>query len=355
MSEIPPQPLPPRRPTTGERTRTVCLVLIAICTVGATLYFLRGILTPLLIALFLFFLIRPAAELLARWRLPAWFTYTVLLLVLGVAVYATSRVVERNAEAFQQRLPYYRTRLQNLADEVSRLIARVDPEGHIELDQLGRLFDFTYQEMAHLAFGTALEFIETAVMVLFYLVFLFLEAQLIPRRVREAYSPEQAEKILRISNNIRDGINNYLSVKTSVSLGLGLTTGILGALFGLDFWPLWAVLMFLSNYVTYFGSVVALVPPIALAYLQFSGLVPATAFAALLVLSRFAWIDYVEIRFSGRHLNISPLLLLVSIMLLGWMWGVVGMILAVPLVTVIKIILLNFETTRHWGRMISEK
>jgi AI-2 transport protein TqsA len=357
MSDIPPQPLPTRRPTTGERTRTVCLVLIAICAVGATLYFLRGILTPLLISLFLFFLIRPTAELLARWRLPAWFTYTVLLLVLGVAVYATSRVVERNAEAFQQRLPDYRTKFQNLADEVGRRIGRVDSEGHIDLDELtlGRLFDLSNQEMAHFAFGTALEFIETAVMVLFYLIFLFLEVQFFPRRVREAYPPEQAEKILRIGNNIRDGINNYLSVKTSVSFGLGVTTGILGALFGLDFWPLWAVLMFLSNYVTYFGSVVALVPPIALAYLQFSGLVPATAFAVLLVLSRFAWIDYVEIRFSGKHLNISPLLLLVSIMLLGWMWGVVGMILAVPLVTVIKIILLNFETTRHWGRMISEK
>jgi AI-2 transport protein TqsA len=213
----------------------------------------------------------------------------------------------------------------------------------------------TWREVAHYAFGPALGFIEKMVMVLFYLVFLFLEVQQLPNRVRATYPPENADKILRIGHNIRDGINSYLSVKTSVSLGLGLTTGILGALFGLDFWPLWAVLMFLSNYVTYFGSVVALVPPIALAYLQFSGLVPATAFAALLVLSRFAWIDYVEIRFSGKHLNISPLLLLVSIMLLGWMWGVVGMILAVPLVTVIKIILLNFENTRHWGKMISEK
>jgi predicted PurR-regulated permease PerM len=107
--------------------------------------------------------------------------------------------------------------------------------------------------------------------------------------------------------------------------------------------------------VTYIGSMVALVPPIGLAYLQFDSWIPATVFAGLLVLNRFLWIDFVEIRFSGKQLNISPLLLLVSIMLFGWMWGVVGMVLAVPLVTVTKIILLNFETTRHWGRLISEK
>jgi predicted PurR-regulated permease PerM len=260
-------------------------------------------------------------------------------------------VVEVNVAAFQERLPEYRARLLKLGETASRLLGLSETDGPAEL---GQLFDTTRQEFARHVVGTVLEFTEVSILVLFYLLFLFLEAQELPKRVRAAYAPERADKILRVGSNVRDGINRYLAVKTAVSLGLGATTGLLGYLFGLDFWPLWAVLMFLSNYVTYVGSIVALVPPIGLAFLEF-GLIPAAVFAGLLVLSRFLWIDYVEIRLSGKQLNISPLLLLLSIAVFGWLWGVVGMVLAVPLVTVTKIILLNFETTHHWGVLISEK
>ena len=74
--------------------------------------------------------------------------------------------------------------------------------------------------------------------------------------------------------------------------------------------------MFLANYVTYVGSVVACVPPIAVAYLQFISPVAATVLAALIVVNRLFWIDYVEIVFTGKHLNVSPLLLLFAIVAL---------------------------------------
>jgi AI-2 transport protein TqsA len=342
----------PAQPSTSERIRTVCLVLIAVCVVGAALYFLRDILTPLLISLFLFFLIKPMADAFGRWRWPVWLSYALLCVLLVVVVYVAGRVVQANVESFQQRLPEYRQHLVELGRDVARFTGQAN--ANAEEKTVGELFDLTWKEVVQRAFGTVLGFVETLVLVVFYLFFLFLEAQHLPRRVQSAYSPELAEKILRIGSTIRDGINGYLVVKTSVSLGLGITTGLLGYLFGLDFWPLWGVLMFVANYVTYVGSIVALAPPIVLAYLQFSDPVSATIFAVLLVAARFLWIDYVEIRSSGKHLNISPLLLLMSLAVFGWLWGVVGMVLAVPLVTITKIILLNFENTRHWGRMISE-
>jgi predicted PurR-regulated permease PerM len=342
-----------QQPSSAERIRTVCLVLIAVCTVGAALYFLRDILTPLLISLFLFFLIKPLADAFGRWRWPVWLSYTLFCILLVVVVYITGRVVQANVESFQHRLPEYRQHLIAIGRDIGRLTGQANVDA--EEKSIGELFDFTWKEVIQRAFGTVVGFVETLVMVVFYLLFLFLEAQHLPLRVQAAYSPESADKFLRIGSSIQDGINGYLVVKTAVSLGLGITTGLLGYLFGLDFWPLWGVLMFVANYVTYVGSIVALVPPIMLAYLQFESPVAATVFAVLLVAIRFFWIDYVEIRSSGKHLNISPLLLLVSLAVFGWLWGVVGMVLAVPLVTITKIILLNFENTRHWGTLISEK
>jgi predicted PurR-regulated permease PerM len=192
-------------------------------------------------------------------------------------------------------------------------------------------------------------------MVLFYLFFLFLEVKKLPGRLRQALPPASAEWALRVGRDVDAGVRRYLAVKTGVSLGLGAVTGLLGWAFGLDFWFLWAALMFLANYVTYIGSAVACVPPVALAYLQLSSPLAATALAALIVLNRVFWIDYVEVVLSGKRLNVSPLLLLFSIMALGLLWGVTGMVLAVPLVMAIKIVLLNIEGGRPLGVLMSEE
>jgi predicted PurR-regulated permease PerM len=348
-----PEPQPWAR-LAGERTRTVCLLVIAVCVVGAALALLKPILTPLLIALFLFFLSRPVAEEVVRWRVPRWVAYPLLsaLALLLILLFAT--VIYGNAGAFEARLPQYRQSVEAAVAAFARLTGHADAEKPFDLRSLGELFDVSWRQFFQYVFGTALGFVETWVLVLFYLLFLFVEAEKMPRRVRRAYPPESAEKILHIARNIDKGIKRYLVLKTGVSVGLGATTGLLAYLFGLDFWPLWAVLMFLANYITYVGSIVALVPTIGLAYLQFSSPVAATALAALLVVNRVFWIDYVEIRFSGRHLDISPLLLLLALALFGALWGVVGMVLAVPLVTATKIILFNFEWSRHFAILVSE-
>ena len=135
---------------------------------------------------------------------------------------------------------------------------------------------------------------------------------------------------------------------------MAVVTGLIGWAFGLDFWFLWAVLMFLANYVTYVGSVVACVPPIAIAYLQFTSPAAATVLAALIIVNRIFWIDYVEIFYTGKSLNLSPLLLLFAIVAFGWLWGVVGMILSVPLVTAVRITLLSFEGSKTYGVLMSE-
>ncbi len=154
-------------------------------------------------------------------------------------------------------------------------------------------------------------------MVVFYLLFIFLEVQKLPKRVLKALAPASADRALAIGRTIDVEIRRYLAVKTAVSFGMAAVAGLIGWAFGLDFWFLLAVLMFLANYATYVGSVVACVPPIAVAYLQFASPDAATVLAALIIANRLFWIDYVEIVFTGKHLNVSPLLLLFAIVALG--------------------------------------
>jgi predicted PurR-regulated permease PerM len=340
----------------AERLRTACLVLIAACAVGAALWAMKPVLAPLLIALFLFFLLRPAADAVARWRVSAWVSYPILAAAFLTVLIALGLLVESNVAVFEARLPFYRARLVSLLHEAVRLTGGAAAEkgfGDGALS-LGNLFDLSSRELLHFAFGTTVSAVEMALMVVFYLFFIFLEVQKLPGRLLKALAPASADRALAIGRTIDVEIRRYLAVKTAVSFGMAAVAGLIGWAFGLDFWFLWAVLTFLANYVTYVGSVVACVPPIVVAYLQFTGPVAATFLAALIVANRLFWIDYIEIVFTGKRLNVSPLLLLFAIVALGALWGVVGMILSVPLVTAVRITLLSFEESKAYGVLMSE-
>jgi predicted PurR-regulated permease PerM len=92
-----------------------------------------------------------------------------------------------------------------------------------------------------------------------------------------------------------------------------------------------------------------------LGYLDLTSPVAATVLALLVVLTRVVWIDYIEIRMAGQHLNIDSILLFLWLAYWGWMWGVVGLLLAFPMVTSLKIILENVEATKGWATLMSEE
>jgi len=347
---------PPDPKALGGQVRTVCLVLIALCVVGATLYFLRPILTPLFIALFFFFLLKPVTSAVARWRIPYWIAYPVLTVLLVLALLVIGDVVQSSAHSFHKRWPEYQKRLVSVVDDYARLTGHADEDGRFDWEKqsLQELLNFSSGDLIKQAATHTLDFTEVAVLAVFYLLFIFMEANKLPQRIDRALKPGAAERTRQVMKNIDDGIKGYLVVKTGISLGLGITTGLLCYFFGVDFWPLWALVMFLGNYITYVGSIVALVPPIVLAFLQLSP-ITATVFAGVFTGVRFLWIDYLEMRFSGKQLNISPLILLLSLAIFGLLWGVVGMVLAVPIVTATKIILFNFQSTRHLAILGSEE
>lgn len=351
---------------------TTSLVVIAICIGGTALAQARVIVTPLLIALFLYFLIQPVIEYLFRSKLPPWILYPFIIALPLFLALILVWMVEINVRSFANKLPDYRVRMIQMLDHLAPYLrvpvravepAAVAPGEEIAAAPaqatadwqayLGEYFDRSRDVIVTSALGVTVHIVEVTVLVVFYLLFIFLEARKLRGRIQAGFQADTADRVIDVMDKVDDSIRRYLWIKTSVSFGLGLTTFLLGWMFGLDFALLWGVLMFLANYITYVGSIAALVPPIAIAFVQMSPLA-ATVLTMLLVLNRLFWIDYAEIRFSGEHLDVSPLLLLISIALLGWIWGVVGMLMAVPLVTTIKIVLSHFDNTQYLAKLMSD-
>jgi len=179
-------------------------------------------------------------------------------------------------------------------------------------------------------------------LVFFTIVFILAEAAGLPAKMKAAFGwgegPERLNKILQ-------EVQRFLAIKSVVSLVTGILVGVSLWLVGVDFPMLWGGLAFLLNYIPTLGSVLAAIPPVLLAMLQLG---PGYALVVTLIflVINVPMGNLVEPYFMGRRLGISTLVVFLSLVFWGWVWGPVGMLLSVPLTMILKILLENTEDLR---------
>ena len=183
-------------------------------------------------------------------------------------------------------------------------------------------------------------------------MFLLLESARFPDRVRAAYPPDRADRILKVFGRINAGIISYLKAKVLSSLLLSVPVGGVLAVCGVRFALVWGVLTFLCNFIPYVGSVVAYLLPVGFAAVQFGLTGPTFTAAGVLLGLHLLGAAVVEPTVLGRAVGLSPLVILAALSLWGTLWGVPGMFLAVPLTMVIKIVCENLDGARPAARLL---
>jgi AI-2 transport protein TqsA len=200
--------------------------------------------------------------------------------------------------------------------------------------------------------GRVVGFFGTVLIVLILTVFMLSEARMFGRRM-EAISLARGPNLARILSATKD-IQRFLAIKTAVSLVTGVLAGLLCWIAGLDFYILWGILAFFLNFIPVIGSIVAGVPPTILALLV-AGVPNALLVAGgYLLINNFLG-NFIEPMLVGRRFGISTLVVVVSVFFWGWLWGPLGMLLAVPLTMVLKVILESSDEFRWIGVAISSE
>jgi AI-2 transport protein TqsA len=198
--------------------------------------------------------------------------------------------------------------------------------------------------------GRVVGFFATSLITLILTVFMLSEARMFGRRL-EAISLARGPNLYRMLSATKD-IQRFLAIKTAVSVLTGILAGSLCWAAGLDFYVLWGILAFFFNFIPVVGSIVAGVPPTILALLV-AGLPNAVLVAGgYLLINNFLG-NFVEPMLVGRRFGISTLVIVVSVVFWGWLWGPLGMLLAVPLTMVLKVILEGSDEFRWIGVAIS--
>ena len=191
------------------------------------------------------------------------------------------------------------------------------------------------------------EILAKTVIAIFIMVFILLEAKTFSKRLTQAFGEKKGAEIQSVFGKINEGILIYIRMKTIVSLLVAALCSATMFLMGVEMWPFWGANMFFGNFIPYVGSIVAVIPPIILYFFQTGSIWMALTLTGILIVIQNVVGSYIEPKLAGKALNLSPVLVIIFLLFWGWLWGIVGMILAIPIFVAIKTTLEALPGTRH--------
>jgi predicted PurR-regulated permease PerM len=335
------------------------LTLLTFLALGFVINLLEPILLPLVVAVFLAQIFAPLMAFLRRRRVPGAISILLILILVFGGLLAFSWILYARAQSFATTLPRYGTEITQITAHLADKLAQAFPSFREDIerwrwDQAIRLSSLA--GLARGGLGSFLLFVEKVVLVALFLVFLLAESDSFPAKIHRALAPRNAERVTVVLRNIEIQVRRYLLTKTLVNLVNGTLVTILMASFGVDFPLLWGVLTFLAHFIPQVGAALSVGFPTLFLFLQFGDSPGKALLVALLNIAiQFVIGSVVEPRILGTSLDLSPLVVLVSLIFWGWLWGPWGMVLAVPMAATIKIVCENIGPLRPISVLMSSE
>jgi AI-2 transport protein TqsA len=335
---------------------TAWTLLIVLLTV--ILRELHFIFMPLSIALLLSFAMGIPLDFLRRLGVPAYLRIITGMVFVAGVVFLLSILIQANVSAFMEQYPKFESSFQENIDVVLAWLGigrdelekfLTGPEGVriVDLEPLGAAMRWLG--------GSFFAFLTNIFWVLLFMIFILVERESIVNRLERALGGERSESFMETLALVNREVQHYMGYKFLISFGTGaMVTLVLWSL-DVPFALLWGTIAFVLNFAPYIGSIIASVPPVVITLLESGSLGKTMVVALIITTIQVSVGNVIEPQFMGRRLDLSPLLILLSLVFWGWMWGVVGMLLAIPIMAAIKIAFEQIESTRFLAVLMGSK
>ena len=335
--------------------RTAAWLFIIALVVVSFIYF-ATFFQPLVLAVMIWYFIYAMKDYgrrvrIRNRRLPEWLLTTLAFVLIILIIYVVIGIVTHNLELIIQRSQVYIANSRELLESIQT----IDRFGDIQARLIGRLEEFDFRPLLTRLLNGLSGLAGNIVLIIIYAGFLIAEQRTFKRKLTlVASNSERASQFFTILSKVNDAVQNYVVVKSQMSLLTGLLSYFILLLFNVDFPVLWAFLIFLLNFIPYIGSIVATFLPAAFAVFQFHSF--SVFFWVLLTVGAVQVVvgNVVEPRVMGRTLNLSPLGTLLALAFWGLIWGILGMIISVPLTSILVIIASHIPTMRFLAIWFSE-
>jgi predicted PurR-regulated permease PerM len=323
--------------------RSIALTGLFILAVFYTIYFMRSILLPIVLALLLSYLLRPIVRRLAQLKIPLPVGAAFVLIGLFALVgYGISALATPTVE-WLQKAPAGLTELQRKLLPVKRSVAQVT-EATGEIEKLAttnaetKTVEVKRHPISEVVVTRTPEFIASTVFLVILLYFLLVYDQVfIGKLIKLLPTLSDKKTAVSIAHNIESHVSRYLFTITAINACLGLAVGTAVGLLGLRNPVMWGVMVALLNFVPYLGALTGIICMTIGATLSFDSLGYAFIFPAVYLAFGVLEGSFITPWVTGRSLTLNPVIILFSLTFWGWMWGIVGIILAVPILAAFKI------------------
>lgn len=315
----------------------------------------RDLIVPFLISVVIWYLINTLADYyhkikIGRFLLPKTVCFIAALLTMGVALFLLVDMIANNITNVREAAPIYQ---QNLLKLTARVYALLGIENQPSLNQL--VGQINLRPFISNIAGTMAGIAGNAGLILIYVLFLFLEqASFKPKLTALLENSKYEHTVGDIISNVHEKIETYVAIKTFVSMLTGGACYIVLILNDVDYASFWAFLIFLLNFIPTVGSMLAVLFPALLSLVQFDTFTPFLIIISSLGVIQVLVGNILEPKLMGNSLNLSPLVVMLSLAVWGSIWGIAGMFLSVPFTVILMIIFSEFPKTKPIAIILSQ-
>ncbi len=319
---------------------TVSLMVLAAVAVAGALWYTRPVMVPFVLSIFISYLVSPIVDFLrVRWRVPRIGAVALALFVVTVLLGLLALLITTSTTGLINNIELYRERIIALAERAFAILDRFE----IDLGQrdiIQTLRQLPLVSWMGRAAGTALGVVTNAALVLIFVIYLLMGRH--PNQLRTGLYAEIDTKV-----------RSYIVIKFVLSATTGLLVGIILAAFGLELALVFGVMAFLLNFIPSVGSIVATLLPLPVALLQFDNPLMVAAVILFPGALQVTIGNFIEPLVMGEGLDLHPVTIIMGLIFWGLLWGVVGMLLAAPIMAILRIVFARVEITRPVAELLA--
>ena len=340
----------------NKKDKAMHSLLVLLFLIGG-IFFLKAtaaVFAPLVFAVMISFMLFPVMQKLEKFHIPRVLAVTIIMSVLAVILYITFVILQNSFNLFMTDYPRYLNQFRDIYYDITNKI--------MEKFQLQAAPDFfagtdwnrVVQNYVISLSGTFTKMAGYILLLFIFMFFLFLEYPYLNQKIYQAFSFRESKKFTIISARILKLIGRYFIVKTIISFFTGLEVYLVLTLLKVDFPLVWGGIAFVLNFVPTVGSTVVVILISIQGLVQFypNLLLPTLVFLINLGIQQLMG-NFIEPRIQGSNLNVSPVLILISLAFMAWLWGAVGAVLAVPITVMLRVVFGYFDSTRFLSILMS--
>jgi len=346
-------------PKSFHSGRAIFSLMILICCIliGAVLKIAASVILPFTISILLAFVMYPLVKWLDKLKFPRFASILLIVIFMVTILYILGMVIYTSGKTIFSFYPKYEERLTEIYIWIARFF-------DLSYDESQTFFENMWNQLGVRTFirsstgsvaNVSLKFVQNAVLTIIFMIFILLEASYFKEKLDVAFE-KRSERINQMGHDLMNQVTRYLAAKFFMSLLNGIVFVIAFSLVGLEFAVVWGVIQFFLNFIPTLGSIAAGMGISLFAIVQFwPNPAPIIIVIAIVLISNIILGNVIDPKIIGDHVGISPLMILLSLAIWGYLWGFAGMVIAVPMTVIIRIVCDNIPILEPVSTLIGSQ